>query len=117
MHITNSFERGGLIFPTERASANETLFDKLDAFHLPYSDERKLFKKLDFLILSQFVGRLKKSNLQKLKQRWGKCILIPVSKSYFFQNKFPLSFLGEINPRDLVPSFIDALEKLAQKEM
>ena len=43
-HLTTCQERVKQVFPKNVYQLKETLFDKLDSFNIPYTDEQKLFK-------------------------------------------------------------------------
>ena len=90
----------------------ETLFEKLDAFNIPYRSEQKLFKnvaKFDFESI-----RVEEANSYKQTETttWiGKHVPISVSIS---SNLIPEPiFLCNANPHYLILSFITALEGLA----
>ena len=89
----------------------ETLFDKLDSFDIQYTDDQKLFTNIavfDFECICIPEEKLKNTNTTT----WiGKHVPISVSIS---SNLTPIPiFLSNSNPRDLVESFIDAVEGLA----
>ena len=91
----------------------ETLFDKLDSFNIQYTDDQKLFTNLavfDFESICIPEEKLKNTETTT----WiAKYVPIPVSISSNLIAE-PL-FLCNSNPRDLVESFIDAVEGLATK--
>ena len=89
----------------------ETLFDKLDSFGIQYTDDQKLFTNLAvFDFESICIPDEKFKNTETIT--WiGKHVPISVSIS---SNLITMpKFLCNSNPRDLVESFIDAVEGLA----
>ena len=91
----------------------ETLFDKVDSFCIQYTDDQKLFTNLAvFDFESIFIPEEKFKNTEPTT--WiNKHVPISVSTSSNLIAK-PI-FLCNSNPRDLVESFIDAVEGLATK--
>ena len=88
----------------------KTLFEKLDAFNIPYRTEQKLFKRLAII---DFESICVKENSYKQTETttWiGKHVPILVSIS---SNLIPEPFyLCNANPHHLILSFITALEGL-----
>ena len=93
----------------------ETLFDKLDSLDIQYTDDQKLFKNLAvFEFESNCIPDQKFKNTETTS--WiGKHVPISVSISSNLIT-MPL-FLCNSNPRDLVESFIDAVEGLATQSI
>ena len=91
----------------------ETLFDKLDAFGISYNDDQKLFKNLaifDFESICVPTEELKDTNTTT----WiGKHEPISVSISSNLIEE-PV-FLCDNDPKNLIVSFVEALEELANK--
>ena len=99
------------IYPKNVYELRETLFEKLDAFNIPYKNEQKLFKNLaicDF----EFVCAKEDSYKQTEATTWiGKHVPISVSTS---SNLIPEPiFLCNANPHHLISSLNTALERLA----
>ena len=86
----------------------ETQFDKHDLFGIPCTDNQKLFSNMAFLILKQSVWNIKIFKDTETTSRIAKHIPISVSISSNLIQK-PI-FLCDPNPRDLVSSFVEALE-------
>ena len=101
------------IHPKNVYQFRETLFDKLDSFDIQYKDDQKLFINLAvFDFESICIPEEKFKNTQTTT--WiGKHVPMSVSISSNLIAE-PL-FLCNSNPRDLVESFIDAVEGLATK--
>ena len=99
------------IYPKTVYEVRETLFEKLDAFNIPYRKEQKLFKNL---AIFDFESNCVKENSHKQTETttWiGKHVPISVSIS---SNLIPEPiFLCNANPHRLISSFITALEGLA----
>ena len=110
-HLVSCSERVKHIYPKNVYQLRETLFDKLDSFNIPYTDDQKLFTNLAvFDFESVCIPEEKFKNTETTT--WiGKHVPISVSIS---SNLIPNPiFLCNSNPRDLVESFIDAVEGLA----
>ena len=89
----------------------ETLFDKLDSFGIQYTDDQKLFTNLVFFDFESIFIPEEKFKNTETTTCIGKHVPISVSISSNLIAK-PI-FLCNSNPRDLVESFIDAVEGLA----
>ena len=110
-HLVRCSERVKHIYPKNVYQLRETLFDKLDSFGLQYTDDQKLFTNLavfDFECICIPEEKFKNTETTS----WiGKHVPITVSIS---SNLITMPiFLCNSNPRDLVESFIDAVEGLA----
>ena len=90
----------------------ETLFEKLDAFNIPYRSEQKLFKNLAILDFESICVKEANSYKQTETTTWiGKHVPKSVSIS---SNLIPEPiFLCNANPHHLISSFITAPEGLA----
>ena len=110
-HLVRCSERVKHIYPKKVYQLRETLFDKLDSFGIQYTDDQKLFTNLAlFDFESIFILEEKFKNTETTT--WiGKHVQLSVSISSNLIAK-PI-FLCNSNPRDLVESFIDAVEGLA----
>ena len=91
----------------------ETLFDKLDSFDIQYTDDQKLFNNLAVFDFESICIAEEKFKLTETTTWIGKHVPISTSISSILIAQ-PL-FLCNSNPRDLVESFIDAVEGLATK--
>ena len=110
-HLVRCSERVKHIYPKNVYQLQETLFDKLDSFDIQYTDDQKLFTNLAvFDFESICIPEEKFKNT--VRTSWiGKHVPLSVSISSNLIAK-PI-FLCNSNPRDLVESFIDAVEGLA----
>ena len=99
------------IYPEKVYELRETLFEKLDAFNIPYKNEQKLFKNLAIFDFETICVK-EDSYEQTETTTWiGKHVPISVS---FSSNLIPKPiFLCNANPHHLITSFITALEGLA----
>ena len=104
-------ERVKQIYPKNVYQLRETLFDKFDSFNIQYTDDQKLFNNpavFDFESLCIPEEKFKNTETTN----WiGKHVPISVS-IYSNLINMPI-FLCNSNPRELVESFIDAVEGLA----
>ena len=107
-HYVRCSERVKQIYPKNVYRLRETLFDKLDSFDIQYTDDRKLFNNLavfDFESICIPEEKLKNTETTT----WiGKHV--PISVSISSNLIATPKFLCNSNPRDLVESFIDAVE-------
>ena len=110
-HLVRCSERVKHIYPKKVYQLRETFFDKLDSFGIQYTDDQKLFTNLAlFDFESIFILEEKFKNTETTT--WiGEHVQLSVSISSNLIAK-PI-FLCNSNPRDLVESFIDAVEGLA----
>ena len=102
------------IYPKNVYELRETLFEKLDAFSIPYRNEQKLFKNLAIIDFESICVK-QESYTQTETTTWiGKHGPISVSIS---SNLIPEPiFLCNANPYHLISSFITALEGLATQK-
>ena len=110
-HLVTCSDRVKHIYPKNVYELGETLFEKLDAFNIPYKNEQKRFKNLA-IIDFESVWVKEESYKQTETTTWiGKHVPISVSIS---SNLIPEPiFLCSANPHHLISSFITALEGLA----
>ena len=110
-HLVTCSERVKHIYPKNVYELRETLFEKLDAFNIPYRNEQKLFKNLAMFDFESICVR-EDSYKQTETTTWiGKHVPISVSIS---SNLIPEPiFLRNANPHHLISSFITSLEGLA----
>ena len=90
---------------------HESLFDELDSFGIPNTDNQKLFNNITIFDFASICLEDEELKDTKTPTRIGKQLPNSVSIS---SNLIPqLVFLCDPNIRDLVSPFIDALENLA----
>ena len=110
-HLVRCSERVKHIYPKNVYQLRETLFDKLDSFGIQYTDDQKLFTNLAVFDFESICIPEEKFKNTETTTWIGKHVPISVSISSNLIAK-PI-FLCNSNPRDLVESFIDAVEGLA----
>ena len=112
-HLLRCKDKIRHIYPKNVYQLRQTLFDKLDAFNIPYAEDQKLFQNLAiFDFESTCVGD--DSYKDTDTTTWiGKHVPISVCISSNLLDE-PI-FLCNSNPHDLVLSFIEALENVAAK--
>ena len=110
-HLVTCSDRVKHIYPKNVYKLRKTLFEKLDAFNIPYRNDQKLFMNLAIFDF-QFICVMEDSYKQTETTTWiGKHVPISVSiSSYLIREP---TFLCNANPRHLILSFITALEGLA----
>ena len=89
----------------------ETLFDNLDSFNIPYSDDQKLFDNMAIFHFESICVQEDKFRDTDTATWIGKHVPISVSISSNLSEQ-PI-FLCDSNPGALVESFVDALDGLA----
>ena len=99
------------IHPKNVYQLRETLFDKLDSFDIQYTDDQRLVTNLAVFDIESICITEEKFKNTETTTWIGKHIPISTSISSNLIAK-PI-FLCNSNPRDLVESFIDAVESLA----
>ena len=111
LHSVRCSERVKHIYPKIVYQLRETLLDKLDSFNIQYTDDQKLFTNLAVFDFESICIPEEKFKNTKTTTWIGKHVAISVSIS---SNLIAMPiFLCNSNPRDLVESFIDAVEGLA----
>ena len=110
-HLVKCSERVKHIYPKNVYQLQETLFDKLDSFDIQYTDDQKLVKNLAAFDFESICIPEEKFENTETRSWIGKHVPVSVSISSNLIAK-PI-FLCNSNPRDLVESFIDAVEGLA----
>ena len=112
-HLKSCKDRVQHNYPKTVYSLRETLFDKLDVLGISYNDDQKLFKSLaifDFKSICVPTEELKGTNVTT----WiGKYEPISVSISSNLIEE-PV-FLCDKDPKNLIVSFVEALEELVNK--
>ena len=110
-HLVRCSERVKHIYPKNVYQIRETLFDKLDSFGIKYTDDQKLFTMLAVFDFESICIPEEKF-INTVTTTWiGEHVPISVSTSSNLIAK--PKFLCNSNPRDLVESFLDAVEGLA----
>ena len=111
-HLVTCSDRVKHIYPKNVYELRETLFEKLDAFNIPYRNEQKLFKKMAVFDCESICVKEANSYKQTETTTWtGKHVPLSVSK---LSNLIPEPFfLCNANRHHLTSSFINALEGLA----
>ena len=110
-HLVRCSERVKHIYPKNVYQLRETLFDKLDSFGIQDTDDQKRFTNLAVFDFESICIPEEKFKNTKTTTWIGIHVPISVSISSNLIDK-PI-FLSNSNPRDLVESFIDAVEGLA----
>ena len=112
-HLVTCSDRLKHIYPKNVYELRETLFEKLDAFNIPYRNEQKLFKNLAIFDFESVYVR-EDSYKQTETTTWiGKHE--PLSVSISSNLILDPIFLCNANPHHLISSFITALEGLSFK--
>ena len=110
-HLTTCKEKVKHVFPKNVYQLRETLFDKIDSFHIPYSEDQKLFNNMaifDFELIC--VQEDKFRDIEPTK--WiDKHVPISVSISSNLIEQPPFQYKS--NPAAVAESFVDALDGLA----
>ena len=110
-HLVKCSERVKHIYPKNVYQLRETLFGKLDPFDIQYTDDQKLFGNLAVFYFESICLPEEKFKNTETTTWIGKHVPISVSIS---SNLIAMPiFLCNSNPRDLVESFIDAVEVLS----
>ena len=99
------------IYPKNVYELRETLFEKFDAFNIPYRNEQKLFRNLAIFDFESICVKENPYKETETKTWIGKHVPISVSIP---SNLIPEPiFLRNANPHHLISSFVTALEGLA----
>ena len=110
-HLVTCSDRVKHIYPKNVYELRELLFEKLDAFNIPYKNEQKLFKNLTIFDFETVCVR-EVSYKQTETTTWIKKH-VPISVS-ISSNLIPEPiFLCNANPHHLISSFITVFEGLA----
>ena len=110
-HLVRCTERVKHIYPNNVYQLRKTLFDKLDSLEIQYTDDQKIFTNLAVFEFESICIPEEKFKNTETTTWIGKHVPISVAISPNLIVK-PI-FLCNSNPRDLVESFIDAVEGLA----
>ena len=110
-HLVTCSDRVKHIYPKNVYEQRKKLFEKLDAFKVPYKKEEKLFKILAIFHFESIYVKEDSYNQTETTTWIGKHVPISVSIS---SNLIPEPiFLCNANPHHLISFFITALEGLA----
>ena len=110
-HLVTCSARVKHIYPKNVYELRKTLFEKLDAFKIPYKIEQKLFKKLAIFDFESIC--VKEDSYKQTETTTGIEKHVPMSVS-ISSNLIPEPiFVCNANPHHLISSFITALEGLA----
>ena len=110
-HLVSCSDRVKHICPKNVYELREALFEKLDAFNIPYQNGQKLFKNLAIFDFESICVNVESYKQTETATWIGKHVPISVSIS---SNMIPEHiFLCNANPHNLISSFITALEGLA----
>ena len=110
-HLVRCSEHVKHMYPKNVYQLRETLFDKLDSFDIQYTDDQKLFTNLAVFDFESICIPEEKFKNTETTTWIGKHV--PISVSISSNLIVEQIFLCNSNPRDLVESFIDAVESLA----
>ena len=110
-HLPTCSERVEHVYPKNVYQLHDTLFDKLESFGNPNRDNQKLFNNLAIFEFESICVEDECLNDTEIATWIGKHT--PVSASISSNLMQETNFFCDTNPRDLVSSFIEALEKLA----
>ena len=111
-HLVRCIERVNHIYTKNVYQLRETLFDKLDSFDIQYTDDQKLVNNLavfDFQSICIPEEKFKNTETTTWIVKHVPIISVSISSNLIAK---PI-VLCNSNPRDLVESFIDAVEGLA----
>ena len=101
------------MYPKNVYQIRETVCDKFESFHVTYTDNQKLFNNMAIFDIESICVDDESCRDTKTTTWIGKRIPLSVSiSSNLIQETI---FLCDPNSRDVVSSFIDALENLATK--
>ena len=107
-HLVRCSERMKHIYPKNVYQLREKLFDKLDSFDIQYTNDQKLFNNLAVFDFESICIPEEKSENTETISWTGEHV--PISVSISSNPKAMPIFFCNSNPRDLVESFIDAVE-------
>ena len=110
-YLVTCSDRVKHIYPKKVSELRERLFEKVDAFNIPYRNDQKLFKNSAIFDFDSICVK-EDSYKQTETTTWiGKHVPISVSISSNLITE--LIFLCNVNPHHLISSFITALDRLA----
>ena len=110
-HLVRCSERVKHICPKNVYQLRETLFDKVDSFNIQYTDDQKFFENFAVFDFESICTPEEKFKNTETTTWIGKHV--PISASISSNPIAKPIFLCNSSPRDLVESFIDAVEGLA----
>ena len=112
-HLLRCKDRVKHIYPKNVYELRETLFEKLEGFNLPVSDDIKLFKNLAIFDFESIYVPTEKLKETQTTTWIGKHVPISVSISSNLIEE-PI-FLYNKDPQNLIIDFVSKLELLAEK--
>ena len=89
-HLTTCQERVKQVYPKSVYQLKETLFDKLDSFNIPYTDEQQLFKNVAIFDFESICVRKMASRHRDNKMDWKTCsdicinLLQLITRAHFY---------------------------------
>ena len=110
-HLVRCSERVEHIYPKNVYQLQLTIFDQFDSFNIQYTDDQKLFSNLAVLDFESICIPEEKFKNTESTTRIGKHV--PISVSISLNLIVTAIFPCNSNPRDVVESFIYAVEGLA----
>ena len=113
-YLTTCREKVKYVFQNNVYQLRETLFDKLDSFKIPDSDDQKLFKNMVIFGSEPICVQEDKFRVTRTSTWIGKDVRIPVSFSSNLIEQPIFSYNS--NPEALVESFVDTLDRLATQQ-
>ena len=112
-HLPKCIERVNHVYPETMSQLREPLFDKPGLFDIPYRDNKIFFNNMAIFDFESSCAEDENFKDTKTTTRIGRHTQASVSMS---SNLIPEAvFLCNLNPRDLISSFVDALENLATR--
>ena len=112
-HLKSCKDRVQYIYPMSLYTLRKTSFDKLDGFGISYNDDQKLFKNLAIFDFESFCVPTEELRDTNTTTWIGKHEPISVSISSKLIEG-PVFLCGE-DPKNLIVSFVEALEELVKK--
>ena len=110
-HLVTCSHRVKHIYPKNVYELRETLFEKLDAFNIPYKNEQKLFKNLAIIDFESTC--VKEESYKQTEATTWIVKHVPISVSISSNLILEPIFLCNANLHHLISSFVTALEGLA----
>ena len=112
-HLLTCKDRVRHIYPKNAYTLRETIFEKLDGFNIPYTEDQKLFSNVAVFDFESICVPTEELKATETTTWIGKHVPIFVSISSNLQDA-PI-FLCEKDPELLIIAFVSSLELLAEK--
>ena len=112
-HLLTCKSRVRYIFPKNAYTLRETIFEKLDGFNIPYTEDKKLFSNVAVFDFESICVPTEELKATETTTWIGKHVPISVSISSNLQDA-PI-FLCEKDPELLIIAFVSSLDFLAEK--